>query len=157
MSVAEIVPFRRWRARHTDGRLCHRGRAGDVLHRAIPNTFGLGLENVGLHGTPHGAIDVDAYSKSKVDSIYAVGDVTNRVNLTPVAIREGHAFADRRVRQQADDGEPLPHPHGSVLAAGLGTVGLTEAQARSGHARVDIYKTSFRPMKHTLSGRDERM
>ena len=133
--------------------------AGQVMFATgrVPNTFGLGLENVGLHGNPHGAIDVDAQSKTKVDSIYAVGDVTNRVNLTPVAIREGHAFADT-----VFGGKPVTVNHSLIPTAvfsqpELGTVGLTEAQARAAHTKVDIYKTSFRPMKHTLSGRDERM
>ncbi len=133
--------------------------AGQVMFATgrVPNTFGLGLENVGLHGNPHGAIDVDARSKTKVDSIYAVGDVTNRVNLTPVAIREGHAFADT-----VFGGKPVTVNHSLIPTAvfsqpELGTVGLTEVQARATHTKVDIYKTSFRPMKHTLSGRDERM
>ncbi len=133
--------------------------AGQVMFATgrIPNTFGLGLENVGLHGTPHGAIDVDAHSKTKVDSIYAVGDVTNRVNLTPVAIREGHALAD-----SVFGGKTVTVNHSLIPTAvfsqpELGTVGLTEAQARAAHTKIDIYKSSFRPMKHTLSGRDERM
>jgi glutathione reductase (NADPH) len=92
-----------------------------------------------------------------VPSIYAVGDVTNRVNLTPVAIREGHAFADT-----VFGGKDVKVDHSLVPTAvfsqpEIGTVGLTEEQARQGYRSVDIYKTSFRPMKHTLSGRDERM
>jgi len=133
--------------------------AGQVMYATgrIPNTFGLGLENVGLQGTPHGAINVDAYSKTEVESIYAVGDVTNRVNLTPVAIREGHAFADTVFGNKPTTVNHSLIPTAVFSQPELGTVGLTEAQARSGHAKVDIYKTSFRPMKHTLSGRDERM
>ncbi len=133
--------------------------AGQIMFATgrIPNSQGIGLENVGLHGTPHGAVDVDAWSKTKVDSIYAVGDVTNRVNLTPVAIREGHAFAET-----VFGSTPVTVNHSLIPTAvfsqpELGTVGLTEAQARESHAKVDIYKTNFRPMKHTLSGRDERM
>ncbi len=133
--------------------------AGQVMFATgrIPNTFDLGLENVGLHGTPHGAIDVDDHSWTKVDSIYAIGDVTNRVNLTPVAIREGHAFADT-----VFGGKPTTVNHSMIPTAvfsqpELGTVGLTEAQARESHKKIDIYKSSFRPMKNTLSGRDERM
>jgi glutathione reductase (NADPH) len=92
-----------------------------------------------------------------VPSIHAVGDVTNRVNLTPVAIREGHAFADTVFGKK-----PTMVNHGLVPTAvfsqpELGTVGMTEAEARAKHKAIDIYKTSFRPMKHTLSGRDERM
>ncbi len=133
--------------------------AGQIMFATgrIPNTQGLGLENVGLHGTPHGAVDVDGHSKTGVDSIYAVGDVTNRVNLTPVAIREGHAFADT-----VFGNKPTTVNHSMIATAvfsqpELGTVGLTEAQARGAHAKIDIYKSSFRPMKHTLSGRAERM
>ena len=90
-------------------------------------------------------------------NIYAVGDVTNRVNLTPVAIREGHAFADT-----VYGGKPTPVDHANVPTAvfsepELGVIGLTEAQARERLAKVDIYKTSFRPMKATLSGRDTRV
>ncbi len=133
--------------------------AGQIMFATgrVPHTHGLGLENAGVQLTPHGAVQVDAYSKSSVDNIYAVGDVTNRVNLTPVAIREGHAFADT-----VFGGTPRAVDHSLVPSAvfsqpELGTVGLTEAQAREKHKNIDIYKTSFRPMKHTLSGRDERM
>ncbi len=133
--------------------------AGQIMFATgrIPNITGLGLENVGITQTPHGAIPVNEYSQTKVPSIYAVGDVTNRVNLTPVAIREGHAFADT-----VFGGKPTMMNHGLVPTAvfsqpEIGTVGMTETQARAKHKSIDIYKTSFRPMKHTLSGRDERM
>jgi glutathione reductase (NADPH) len=132
--------------------------AGQIMYATgrMPNVAGLGLENVGIKPTPHGAICVNEYSQTEVPNIYAVGDVTNRVNLTPVAIREGHAFADT-----VFGGKPTMVNHGLIPTAvfsqpELGTVGQTEAQARLRH-KVDIYKTSFRPMKHTLSGRDERM
>jgi glutathione reductase (NADPH) len=102
-------------------------------------------------------VQVDDLYCTSVPSIYAVGDVTNRVNLTPVAIREGHAFADT-----VFGGKDIAVDHTMIPTAvfsqpEIGTVGLTEAQARAAHKAVDIYKTSFRPMKHTLSGRDERM
>ena len=132
--------------------------AGQIMFATgrMPNTHNLGLENVGLHGNAHGAVAVNDFSQTAVDSIYAVGDVTNRVNLTPVAIREGHAFADN-----VFGGKSIVVNHGLVPTAvfsqpELGVVGLTEAQARAAHANIDIYKTSFRAMKHTLSGRDER-
>ena len=132
--------------------------AGQIMFATgrIPNVTGLGLESAGVEMTPHMAIKVDAFSKSSVPSIYAVGDVTNRVNLTPVAIREGHAFADT-----VFGGKQVKVDHSLVPTAvfsqpEIGTVGLTEAQARQGFRSIDIYKTSFRPMKHTLSGRDER-
>ena len=133
--------------------------AGQVMFATgrIPNVTGLGLDVAGVELTPHMAVKVDAVSKTNVDSIYAVGDVTNRVNLTPVAIREGHAFADT-----VFGGKPVEVDHSMIATAvfsqpEIGTVGLTEEQARQGFKSVDIYKTSFKPMKHTLSGRDERM
>jgi glutathione reductase (NADPH) len=132
--------------------------AGQVMFATgrIPNGMEIGLENVGVTHTPHGAVPVNEYSQTEVPSIYAVGDVTNRVNLTPVAIREGQAFADT-----VFGGKPTMVNHGLVPTAvfsqpELGTVGLTEEKARATHKSVDIYKTTFRPMKHTLSGRDER-
>jgi glutathione reductase (NADPH) len=123
----------------------------------MPNTDQLGLKNVGLERNAHHAIPVDAYSKTKIDSIYAVGDVTNRVNLTPVAIREGHAFADTVFGGKTVKVDHTLVPTAVFSQPEIGTVGLGEEQARKTHARIDIYKTSFRPMKHTLSGRDERM
>jgi glutathione reductase (NADPH) len=132
--------------------------AGQIMFATgrMPNTHGIGLENVGLHGTAHGAVAVNEFSQTVVENIYAVGDVTNRVNLTPVAIREGHAFADNIF-----GGKKITVNHELIPTAvfsqpELGVVGLTELQARAKHARIDIYKTSFRAMKHTLSGRDER-
>lgn len=122
----------------------------------IPNVEGLGVERADVEQNIHYAVKVDEYSKTTADSIYAVGDITNRVNLTPVAIREGHAFADT-----VFGGKPTSVDHNLIPTAvfsqpEIGTVGLTEAQARENFKAIDIYKTSFRPMKHTLSGRDER-
>ena len=104
-----------------------------------------------------GEIVVDAYSRSSVENIYAVGDVTNRVNLTPVAIREGHAFADTVFgnKPTAVDHELVPTAVFSTPE--IGTVGLPEHVARERYPKLDIYKARFRPLKHTLSGRDERM
>ncbi len=122
-----------------------------------PNVRGLGLENAGVAVGANGAIVVDEYSRSSTPHIYAVGDVTNRVNLTPVAIREGQAVADT-----VFGGKPTKVDHTNVPTAvfsepELGTVGLTQAQAAARFARVDVYKTMFRPMKATLSGRDTTM
>ena len=122
-----------------------------------PNVEGLGLEKAGVEISERSGIVVDGYSKSSVSNIYAVGDVTDRVNLTPVAIREGHAFADT-----VFGGKPTKVDHSNVPTAvfsepEVGVVGLTEAQAVEKLGKVDIYKTSFRPMKATLSGRDTRM
>ncbi|MGH7879484.1 MAG: FAD-dependent oxidoreductase, partial [Candidatus Binataceae bacterium] len=122
-----------------------------------PNVMGLGLESLNVRIHEHGGIGVDEFSRTSVPHIYAVGDVTNRVNLTPVAIREGHAFADT-----VYGGKPTPVDHANVPTAvfsepELGVIGLTESQARERLSVVDIYKTSFRPMKATLSGRDTRV
>jgi glutathione reductase (NADPH) len=123
----------------------------------VPNTTGLGLEAAGVALKPNGAVVVDAQSRSSVPSIYAVGDVTDRFALTPVAIREGHAFAD-----SVFGGKPWEADHALIPTAvfsepEIGTVGLSEADARAKHGAIDIYKTRFRPMKYVLAGRDERM
>jgi len=122
-----------------------------------PNSEGLGLESVGVKISERNGILVDAYSRTSVPNIYAVGDVTDRVNLTPVAIREGHAFADT-----VFGGKPTAVDHTKVPTAvfsepEVGVIGLTEKQAIEQFARIDVYKTSFRPMKATLSGRDTRV
>jgi glutathione reductase (NADPH) len=137
----------------------HSTVAADKVMFAIgrrPNVMGLGLDTVGVKLAEHGGIAVDDYSRSSVPSIYAVGDVTHRVNLTPVAIREGHAFADT-----VFGNKPTPVDHTNVPTAvfsepEIGVIGLTEAQARQRCERLDVYKTTFRPMKATLSGRDTR-
>jgi len=121
-----------------------------------PNIHGLGLEAAGVELGVTGGIAVDTYSRTSMPNIYAVGDVTNRVNLTPVAIREGHAFADTLY-----GGKPTAVDHTNVPTAvfsepEIGVIGLTETQARDQLAIVDVYKTSFRPMKATLSGRTTR-
>ncbi|PZU08722.1 glutathione-disulfide reductase [Sphingomonas sp.] len=121
-----------------------------------PNTMGLGLEAAGIQVDAHGAIPVDADSKTAVGSIYAVGDVTNRVQLTPVAIREGHAFADTvfgnspwRVDYGCIPSAVFSHPP-------LAGVGLTEAQARKSLGSCKTYTADFRAMKNVLAGRNER-
>jgi glutathione reductase (NADPH) len=121
-----------------------------------PSTMGLGIEGLGVKIHSRGGIEVDEYSRTSVPNIYAVGDVTNRVNLTPVAIREGHAFAET-----VFGGNPTPVDHSNVPTAvfsepEVGVIGLTEAQARERLAKTDVYKTTFRPMKVTLSGRNTR-
>jgi glutathione reductase (NADPH) len=121
-----------------------------------PNVTGLGLDAAGVRVTENRGIAVDPMSQTSVPSIHAVGDVTNRVNLTPVAIREGHAFADT-----VFGNKPTAVDHANVPTAvfsepEVGVIGLTEAQACAQLAKVDIYKTSFRPMKMSLAGRDTR-
>jgi glutathione reductase (NADPH) len=121
-----------------------------------PNIADLGLEAVGVRIARTGGIEVDEFSRTSVPNIYAVGDVTNRVNLTPVAIREGHAFADT-----VFGGRPTAVDHSNVPTAvfsepEVGVIGLTEAAACKRLPKVDIYKTTFRPMKMSLAGRDTR-
>lgn len=121
-----------------------------------PNTKGLGLEAAGVDLAKNGAIKVDAYGKTNVDSIYAVGDVTDRVQLTPVAIKEGHAFA-----LTVFGGKPTSPEHDAIPTAvfsqpPIGTVGLSEEQAREKYGDIAVFVSDFRPMKHTLGGSDER-
>jgi glutathione reductase (NADPH) len=135
--------------------------ASDKVMFAIgrhPNIANLGLEKAGVAIDPNNSgIAVDAWSKSSVPNIYAIGDVTHRVNLTPVAIREGHAFADTVFGKR-----PVQVDHSSIPTAvfsqpEIGTVGLTETEARAQFSHVDIYKADFRPIKSTMSGRDTRI
>ena len=121
-----------------------------------PNTQGLCLDLLGVKTKPNGAVEVDAYSQTSVPNIYAVGDVTDRAALTPVAIREGQAFAET-----VFNNNPIAVDHSIIPTAvfsqpELGTVGKTEAEAREKVGEVDIYKTSFRAMKHTMTGRQEK-
>jgi glutathione reductase (NADPH) len=122
-----------------------------------PNTQGLGLESAGVRLEENGAVPVDAYSRTNVAGIYAVGDVTGGVALTPVAIREGHSFADTVFGQKDWSVDYTFIPTAVFSEPEIGTVGLSEADARAKGGKVDIYKTRFRPMKYVLSGRDERM
>ncbi len=123
-----------------------------------PNVGGLGLEKAGVAINPsNGGIAVDHFSKTSVPNIYAIGDVTHRINLTPVAIREGHAFADTVFGKRQVEVDHADIPTAVFSQPEVGTVGLTEAQARAKFSHVDIYKAAFRPMKATMSGRDTRM
>ncbi|MES0873409.1 glutathione-disulfide reductase [Sinimarinibacterium thermocellulolyticum] len=121
-----------------------------------PATHGLGLEDVGVVLEANGAIAVDAASRSSVPSIYAVGDVTDRVNLTPVAIREGQAFADSVFGKREARVDHALIPTAVFSTPELGCVGLTEAQALDEYAAIEIYRASFRPLKATLGGSAER-
>ena len=123
-----------------------------------PNVANLGLEKAGVTINPaNGGIAVDGFSRTSVPNIYAIGDVTHRNNLTPVAIREGHAFADTVFGKRQIQVDHADIPTAVFCQPEVGTVGLTEAQARAQFSRVDIYKAIFRPMKATLSGRDTRI
>jgi glutathione reductase (NADPH) len=134
--------------------------AADLVMAAtgrVPNTTGLGLQQAGVELGWDGCVVVDEFSKSSVDNIYAVGDVTHRVNLTPVAVHEATAFAETLFNDK-----PTPVDHTFIPTAvfsqpEIGTVGLTEEKAREMYRSVDIYKARFRPLKATVSGRDEKM
>jgi glutathione reductase (NADPH) len=121
-----------------------------------PNTAGLGLEAVGVALDVTGAVVVDERSTSNVASIHAVGDVTNRVNLTPVAIREGHALADHLFGGGKGVVDHCDVASAVFATPEIGAVGLTEAEAQRRLEAVDVYLVNFRPMKTTLGGGDER-
>ncbi|MDX2224624.1 MAG: glutathione-disulfide reductase [Rhodospirillaceae bacterium] len=128
--------------------LCATGRA--------PNTAGLGLAEAGVALNEHGAVAVDDFSRSSVPHIFALGDVTDRINLTPVAINEGRMFAETQFNNT-----PMQMDYTNVASAvfsqpPVSVVGLSEEDARAAGHDVAVFRTSFRPMKHTLSGRDER-
>ncbi|MEL7196881.1 MAG: glutathione-disulfide reductase [Pseudomonadota bacterium] len=123
----------------------------------VPNTQGLGLENVGVETGKNGEIKVDKFSQTNVDYIYAVGDVTDRVQLTPVAIREGQAFADTVF----GEGGPYAVDHSCIPSAvfshpPIASVGLTEGEARNSFGNIRVYQSDFRPMKNVVAGRNER-
>ena len=131
-----------------DAVLCATGR--------VPLTADLGLEDVKVELTDGGAVVVDELGRTSVPSIWAIGDVTDRLNLTPVAIHEGMCLAATLF-----DDRPTSPDHTNVATAvfsqpPVGTVGLTEDEARERYGRVDVYRSSFRELKHTLSGRDQQ-
>mgnify|MGYP002621382356 CR=1 FL=1 len=122
-----------------------------------PNTEGLGLEAAGVETGPAGEIVVDDFSRTSVETVYAVGDVTNRVQLTPVAIHEAMCFVDTVFR-----GKPTKPDFDAIATAvfsqpEIGTVGLSEDEAARRFEELEIFRAEFRPMRHTLSGRQERM
>ncbi len=123
----------------------------------VPNVDELGLENAGVTLSDRGAIAVDKHSKTSTDTIYAIGDVTDRINLTPVAIREAAAFVETVFKAN-----PSSFDHDMVATAvfsqpPIGTVGLSEAEARQKYGAVDVYMAKFRPMKYTFIGGEDRM
>ncbi len=121
-----------------------------------PNSEGLGIETAGVELGKKGEIPVDAYSKTSCDSIYAVGDVTDRVQLTPVAIREGHAFADTVFGGNARYVDHSCIPSAVFSQPSIASVGLTEAEAREQYTEVAVYTSDFRPMKNIFADRMER-
>jgi len=119
-----------------------------------PNTRGIGLDDVGVKLQPNGAVMVDEYSRTNIPNIWAIGDVTDRMNLTPVALHEAMCFV-----KTAFGGEPTKPIYDTIATAvfstpPIGTVGLTEEEARAKYGKVDIYKNRFRPLKHTLTKRE---
>lgn len=145
----------RIRAHLTDGGVLEADQVLFATGRR-PLTADLDLEAAGVKTDARGAIPVDPCSRTNVPHIWAVGDVTDRIQLTPVAIHEAMAFA-----RTVFGGEPTPPDHQDVASCvfsqpPIGTVGLTEAEARERFGRVDVYRDRFRPLKHTLSGSDER-
>jgi len=121
-----------------------------------PNTHGLGLEELGIKTDAHGAIEVDEWSRTNVHGVYALGDATTRLNLTPVAIADGRALAETLFNDN-----PTSIDHEGVATAvfsqpEVGTVGMTEKEARAIHEEIDVYRTHFRPMKNVLPGRQDQ-
>jgi glutathione reductase (NADPH) len=143
-----IVTLKSGKTIHTDCVLRALGRT--------PLTQDLGLETVGVKTDELGAIVVDEFSRSNIANIYAVGDVTNRVNLTPMAIREGHAFADTVFGKRPRVIDHSLVPTGVFTTPEMGVVGLTEEVALKRYPHLDVYTTRFRPMKATLSGHQSR-
>ncbi|PSM20050.1 glutathione-disulfide reductase [Nitratireductor sp. StC3] len=151
--------------RRADGRLdAHLHEDGHLVVDTVmlalgrtPNTAGLGLEAAGVAVGPRGEIPVDQFSRTNIDNIYAIGDVTDRVQLTPVAIHEAMCFVETVFKDN-----PTRPDHDDVATAvfsqpEIGTVGLAEDEAVKRFRHVEVYRASFRPMRHTLSGRDEKM
>jgi glutathione reductase (NADPH) len=121
-----------------------------------PNTKGIGLAEVGVRLKPSGAVAVDDWSRSAVPNIYAIGDVTDRMNLTPVAIAEGRALAETLFNDNPYVMDHANVPHAVFSIPSVATVGLSEHDARRQFGAIDAYRARFRPMKHALSGRQER-
>ncbi len=123
----------------------------------VPNTEGLGLEAAGVKTDQRGAIVVDEYSRTSIDNIYALGDVTDRVQLTPVAIHEAMCFIETEYKNN-----PTKPDHDTIATAvfsqpEIGTVGLSEEEAGKRYKELEVYRAQFRPLKATLSGRTEKM
>jgi glutathione reductase (NADPH) len=132
----------------------------DLVFWAIgrrPLTAGLGLEAAGVALSPDGAVAVDAYSRTNVENIYAVGDVTNRLALTPIAIREGAAFAETAFNNRPTRVDYAFVPTAVFSQPPVGTVGYSEEEARARFKSIDVYRADFRPMKNTMSGAEDRV
>ena len=121
-----------------------------------PNVTNLGLDKVDINLTESGAIDVDKFQKTSVDSIYAIGDVTDRLNLTPVAIRDAIAFVETVFQNKTKSPDHKLVPTAVFTRPEIGTVGLTETEAKNDH-KIKIFKTSFYPMGNRISNRKEQV
>jgi glutathione reductase (NADPH) len=159
----EVAGIERRAGGALEARLITAGNAQSVVVDAVlyatgrhANTQGLGLESADVAMRPDGAVVVDEYSRTSTPNIFAVGDVTQRIALTPVAIREGAAVANTLFGGAPTAADHVNVPHAVFSLPPVGVVGLTETQAREVCAAVKIYKTTFRPLKYTLSGRNER-
>lgn len=119
-----------------------------------PNTNNIGVKELGIETSKNGAIVVNEWNQSSVESVYALGDCTDRVQLTPVAIAEGRAFSETNYNNNPIKVDYADIPSAVFSTPPIGTVGLTEEQARE-QGPIDVYMSRFKPMKHTLSGRDE--
>jgi glutathione reductase (NADPH) len=146
-----------------EARLLTAGRPGTAVVDAVmyatgrhANTAGLGLESAGVQLRADGAVIVDEYCRSNVENVFAVGDVTQRIALTPVAIREGAAVASTLFGGAPTPVDHVNVPHAVFSLPPVAFVGLNETQAREIHGAIEIFKTTFRPLKYTLSGRNER-
>lgn len=121
-----------------------------------PNAMNLGLEELGIETGPSGEIIVDQHSRTNIPSVYAVGDVTNRVNLTPVAIREGAAFVETAIKNTPTSPDHELIPTAIFTQPEMGTVGLSEEEARS-QEDIEVYATKFRPMRSAFAGRSNQV
>jgi glutathione reductase (NADPH) len=150
--------------RHPDGTLSVLTQGDDTFEADVvlaaigrtPNTRGIGLAEVGVKLDEFGSVVVDQHSRTAVESIFAVGDATNRVNLTPVAISEARLLVERLFNNGDGVVDHNNVPSAVFSQPPVATVGCSEVTARKRHGEIDVYITSFRPMKHTISGRDER-
>ena len=148
-----------------DGRICNHVLRAKPLQTDVvmfatgrePHVQGLGLDAAGVELNEKSAVKVDAYSHTTVENIWAIGDVTDRINLTPVAIREAQAFAETVFHDRPTAFDHADVPTSVFSQPPVGVVGLTEAQARHAVRHVDIYRTRFRPMRNVIGGSDERV
>ena len=139
----------------SDGNVLHVDQILSAMGRT-PNTAGLGLEEIGVKLTDRGAVEVNDAFQSMVPNIFAIGDCIDRIALTPVALAEGMALAETLFNDNPSTVDYTNVPSAVFSQPPIGSVGLTESQAREAGFELDIYRSSFRPMVHTLSGRDEK-